>query len=97
MDILVTVWKKTDSIVARKISDEVILVPIRHNVADLDSIYTLNETSARIWELIDGSKTGNEILTVIASEFEITFKQATDDLINFLLQLENIQAIKSVS
>ena len=42
------------NIVDRNIAGEVILVPIRNNVGDLESIYTLNETAARIWELLDG-------------------------------------------
>ena len=54
MDFDEKVYKKSDSIVSRKIADEFILVPIRQNVGDMESIYALNETSARIWELIDG-------------------------------------------
>ncbi|MFZ6016559.1 MAG: PqqD family protein [Nitrospirota bacterium] len=57
MDLLEKVYKKSDSIVFRKIADEFILVPIRQKVVDLKSIYTLNEVSAFIWELIDGKKT----------------------------------------
>ena len=56
MDFLNTVYKKSDSIVSRRIADEFILVSIRQNVGDLESIYTLNETAARIWELIDGKR-----------------------------------------
>jgi hypothetical protein len=94
MDYLATIWKKTDSVVARKISDEVILVPIRQTVADLDSIYTLNETSARIWELLDGRNTGTEIITVLTTEFDSSPEQMTADVENFLKQLESIQAIQ---
>ena len=35
MDFLEKVYKKSDSIVSRKIADEFILVPIRQNVGDL--------------------------------------------------------------
>jgi hypothetical protein len=94
MDYLATIWKKTDSVVARKISDEVILVPIRQTVADLDSIYTLNETSARIWELLDGRNTGTEIIAVLTTEFDSSPEQMTADVENFLKQLESIQAIQ---
>lgn len=94
MNYLATVWKKTDAVVARKISDEIILVPIRQNVADLDSIYSFNETSARIWELINGNNTGTEILAVLATEFDSSPQQMTEDLENFLRQLESIHAIQ---
>ncbi len=39
---------KDPNMVFRQIGDEVILVPIRRNVADLESIYTLNPVAARI-------------------------------------------------
>jgi hypothetical protein len=92
-DFLDKVYKKSDSIVFRKIADEFILVPIRQNVGDLESICTLNEVAARIWELIDGKMKAREIKDKIVEEFEVTPKQAEKDLIEYLQQLEEIEAI----
>ena len=93
MDFLEKVYKKSDSIVSRKIADEFILVPIRHNVGDLESIYTLNESAARIWELIDGEISVGEIREKIVDEFEVTPEEAEKDLMEHLQQLEGISAI----
>jgi hypothetical protein len=93
MDFLDKVYKKSDSIVFRKIADEFILVPIRQNVGDLESICTLNEVAARIWELIDGKMKAREIKDKIVEEFEVAPKQAEKDLIEYLQQLEEIEAI----
>ncbi|MFB0521670.1 MAG: PqqD family protein [Desulfatiglandales bacterium] len=93
MDFLERVYKKTDSIVSRKIADELILVPIRQNVGDLESIYTLNETAARIWELIDGKISVREIRERIVEEFEVTSEEAEKDLVEHLQQLQGIKAI----
>ncbi|MGD2124952.1 MAG: PqqD family protein [Desulfobacteraceae bacterium] len=93
MDILEKVYKKSDAIVARRISDEFILVPVRQDVGDLESIYTLNETGARIWELIDGKTTVGDIKERILDEFEVTSEDAERDLIEHLKQLETIKAI----
>jgi hypothetical protein len=93
MDFLDKVYKKSDSIVFRKIADEFILVPIRQNVGDLESICTLNEVAARIWELIDGKMKAREIKDKIVEEFEVTPKQAEKDLVEYLQQLEEIEAI----
>ncbi len=87
------VYKKSDSIVFRKIADEFILVPIRQNVGDLESISTLNEVAARIWELIDGKMKVREIKDKIVEEFEVTPQQAEKDIIEYLQQLEGIEAI----
>lgn len=93
MDFLEKVYQKSDSIVSRKIADEFILVPIRQNVGDLESIYTLNETAARIWELIDGKIEVREIKERIVEGFEVTPEEAEKDLIEHLQQLEEIEAI----
>ena len=93
MDFLEKVYKKSDSIVSRRIGDEFILVPIRQNVGDLESIYTLNETGARIWELIDGKIEVREIKERIVVEFDVTPEEAEKDLMEHLLQLEGIKAI----
>jgi len=93
MHLLDKVYKKSDSIVFRKIADEFILVPIRQNVGDLESISTLNEVAARIWELIDGKMKVKEIKDKIVEEFEVTPQQAEKDLIEYLQKLKEIEAI----
>jgi len=93
MSLLDKVYKKSDSIVFRKIADEFILVPIRQNVGDLESICTLNDVAARIWELIDGKMKVKEIKDKIVEEFEVAPEEAEKDLIEYLRQLEGIKAI----
>ena len=93
MSFLDKVYKKSDSIVSRKIADEFILVPIRQNVGDLESISTLNEVAARIWELIDGKMKVREIKDKIVEEFEVTPQQAEKDLVEYIKQLKEIEAI----
>jgi hypothetical protein len=46
------------SMVFRIIGGQCLLVPIRQNVADLESIYVLNEVGGYIWEL---RRSGNEL------------------------------------
>ena len=94
MDFLGKVYKKSDSIVSRKIGDEFILVPIRQDVGDLESIYTLNETAALIWELIDGKTEAGKIKERIVEEFDVEPEEAEKDLIEHLQQLEGIEAIE---
>ena len=93
MNYLDKVYNKSDSIVSRKIADEFILVPIRQNVGDLESIYTLNETGARIWELIDGKIKAGEIKEKLIEEFEVAPEEVEKDIVEHLMQLEEIKAI----
>jgi hypothetical protein len=93
MTYLDRIYRKSDSIVFRKIGDECILVPIRQGVGDLDSIYTLNETAARIWDLIDGQKKVQEIKDQLLAEYDVTPFEAEKDLLGHIEQLESIQAV----
>lgn len=94
MDELTKLFVKDPNIVSRKIAGEVILVPIRKNVGDLESIYTLNEMAARIWELIDGERKIEEIRDILLEEFDVTCEKIEKDLAKYIRELEDIGAIK---
>ena len=93
MSYLEKCYQKDPNIVFRKIGDEFILVPIKQNVGDLESIYTLNEVAARIWELIDGKRKVREIKDKIVGEFKVTPEEAKKDIIELFRQFEEIKAI----
>ena len=66
------------------------MVPIRQNVGDLESIYTLNEVGAFIWELTEGKRKVKDIKEMIVEEFDVSPEEAEKDLIEFIQQLEEI-------
>jgi len=96
MDYLERRYEKDPNMVYRMIADEFILVPIRQHVADLESIYTLDEVGARIWELIDGQRTVKEIRDLIVEEYEVSPDVAEADLVEFIQQLEAIGGVREV-
>jgi hypothetical protein len=87
---------KDPSIVARRIADELILVPIRHRAGDVESIYTMNEVACRIWELIDGQRQVHQIRDVILEEYDVGLEEAEADLVDFLQQLAHAGAVKAL-
>ena len=89
-------YQKSDDIVSRDIAGETILVPIRNNVGDLESIYTLNETAARVWSLLDGQRTVREIRDAIVAEYEVEQEEAEQDVLELLAQLESFRGITKV-
>lgn len=91
------IYHQDPSIVSREVAGEVILVPIRDNVGDLESIYTLNETAARIWALLDGERTLADVRDAIVAEFEVEPAEAEADLLELVEHLEAIEAITSLS
>jgi hypothetical protein len=92
----VQVYRKSPDIVARRILDEVILVPVRRKAGEVECLYTLNEVGARIWELIDGHRRVGEIRDVIVGECEVNEAKAEADLLTLVEQLSQIGAITEV-
>jgi len=90
------IFRKNENFVFRQIDDETILVPIKNNVGDMGSIYNLNEVGAYVWEYLDGEKTLFDIKNLVAGEFEVSLEDAECDLLEFVNQLEKIEAIQPV-
>ena len=87
------VYCKDPAIVARQIAGEMILVPIRQNVGDLESIYLLNDTAMFTWQLLDGNHSLAEIRSLVTQEFEVDELQAGQDLLELIADLERVGAV----
>jgi methyltransferase-like protein len=81
---LKTILSHSSTIVTRKTGNEYVLVPITNNIADMNSVYTLNETGAYIWEQIDGEKNVEEIITSLTEEYDIDKQNAEADVCTFI-------------
>ena len=82
-------------VVTRRIANETVIVPMTANVADLDSVYTLNEVGSFIWELLDGTRTAQSIAEAVAAEFDVALDQAVRDVDELLTALEDKGLSKS--
>lgn len=71
-------------VVTRKTGNEYVLVPVANNIADMNSVYTLNETGAFIWEQIDGKRTMREIIAAVNAEYKIDKETASADVLEFV-------------
>jgi hypothetical protein len=96
MDFNTQRYQKNPSIVSQEIAGEVILVPVRPSVGELESIYTLNETGALVWSLMDGIHSLAEIHQQILAEYTVDAEQARQDLLELIEQLQKIEAIIGV-
>lgn len=81
---LKSIISRSPSIVTRKTGNEYVLVPIANNIADMTSVYTLNETGAFIWDQIDGKRSVEEIIILMTSEYEVGFETAREDVFEFV-------------
>jgi Coenzyme PQQ synthesis protein D (PqqD). len=76
--------------VAREVGDELIIVPLSGNVAQMNELFTLNETARFIWENITENNTVQDLENQLTTTFDIDSDRAKKDIEKFLRQLENI-------
>ena len=94
MTALNSVLSHSPSVVTRKTGNEYVLVPISNNIADMNSVYTLNETGAFIWELIDGKREVEEIISELTKEYDIDVSTARADVMDFVEKMNKYLIIK---
>jgi hypothetical protein len=76
------------AVVGRIVNNEAVLViPVKGQVK------VLNEVGARIWSLIDGSRTVGEIKTIIETEYAVSAEDALNDTSIFINQLAEREII----
>ena len=71
-----------DDVVSRRLEDEVVLVHLQTN-----RIYTLNETGARLWELLKEGRSRAEIEEQLFQEFEVERDQLQEEVERLLALL----------
>jgi hypothetical protein len=80
---LKSILSHSPSVVTRKTGNEYVLVPIANNIADMTSVYTLNETGAFIWDQINGRRSVEAIIDLMTAEYDVDFKTASEDVFDF--------------
>jgi len=88
------VYSKNPDVIFRTVADECILVPVKKSVSDMESIYSLNQVAACVWQLIDGENSDERIRELLADEFDVPDEQLENDLQAFLNLLKNERIIE---
>ena len=91
------IYSKTPDFVHREVAGESILVPIRRQLSEVNSLYVLNETGAAVWRRIDGTRPIRAILTELSNEYDVTSEQLEKDLSTLIEDLLSIRAIEETS
>jgi len=79
----------------RVIDGVAVLVPIKQSGPEIRRLYRLKDpVSLRIWELLDGRRTVQEIHQVLCQEFDTESHKAKRDLVKFLRHLKSIGAVQ---
>jgi hypothetical protein len=88
---------RNQEVVSRKIEGELIIVPVRSGVGDLNSLYTLNPVGSVLWDFMNEGHTIREMVERVCNEFEVTTTQAEKDIQAFLDSLLEEKLVQSAA
>ena len=86
---LETLIEKKKNYASKKVGDEFIVIPVKDNVAEMETLINLNEVGSFIWERLEEGVTLERIQQDIAGEFDVDAETAKADLYEFLVSLDN--------
>lgn len=81
---------RSQSVVARVVARETLIVPIRSNVGDLASIYRFNATGTLVWKLLQSPRTVDDLATAVAAEYEVDLAEAERDVRRFVNEMRSV-------
>ena len=85
---------RSESVVARVVAGETLIVPVRAKVGDLASIYSFNGTGTLIWKLLESPRTVADLATAVAQEYEVDPAQAERDATNFVSEMKAVGLVE---
>ena len=74
--------------VTREVGNELIVVPLSANVAQMNELFALNETAKVIWENLNEGADMSALIQTITDTFDIDRHTAEKDIAVFLQTLE---------
>ena len=86
---------RSQSVVARMVAGETLIVPIRGKVGDLASIYSFNGTGSLIWNLLETPRTVTQLAATIATAYEIEPSQAESDVTKFVAEMKAVGLVEA--
>lgn len=79
--------RRSSNVVSRIVADEAIVVPIRRGAADLDSIYTFNESGTKLWSMIENGLDAAALASYLQAEYGLSQTEALVDAEAFVKDL----------
>lgn len=89
--------RRNGNVVSRVVAGEAVVVPIRRGVADMDYIYTFNETGTLLWGLVEDNRRVMEMIERLQTEYGLPEEQAIADVEAFITELVEAGLLERVA
>ena len=87
-------FSKEKDCVTRSIGEHTIIVPLRSEVADLESVYSLNGCGSRMWHLLDSATSLDVLVDDLCREYDVEEAKAREDVEAFVDKLSGFGLLK---
>ncbi|MBI3475015.1 MAG: PqqD family protein [Acidobacteria bacterium] len=91
-----SVYRRSNAVVSRKISGETLVVPIRGKVGDLASIYSFNESGSVLWAALEKPRSLEELASVLCQSFDVEQGDAWRDADEFVQEMQAAGLLSAV-
>ncbi len=92
--LITSICQEKSHFVCRQTGEELLLIPLKDNVADFNQYLTLNEVGAFIWENLEEGDDEATLVAKICTEFEANEDDVLEDLRAFLEKLRTYLEIQ---
>jgi hypothetical protein len=85
-----TRFHRSSTVVSRQIGNELVVVPIRGGVGDLDAVFSFNSVGADVWTLLENEQTFEELVGWVVDHYEAAEREQVEkDINDFVSDLLN--------
>ena len=86
---------RSQSVVARVVAGETLIVPVRAKVGDLASIYSFNGTGTLIWKLLESPHTVETLAEAVAGAYDVDMARAEKDVTDFVNEMKVVGLVQA--
>jgi hypothetical protein len=87
-------YQRKNDFVCKRTNEELLLIPLKDNVADFNQYLVLNEVGAFIWDQLHPESTAEELKTAISAAFDAPESQIDSDLAQFINELDRYTSVQ---
>ncbi len=85
-----------DRFVTRQMGNEMVLVPLSNNVADMTSVLTLNQVGSDILKVLEKPTTVNDVVEQLFMHYDVNKKVLEEDVKAFLAEALEKNVIQQI-
>ncbi len=90
------VFIQDENIICREIAGELIIVPVRGNLADMETIFSIEGSAGQIWQQLDGNNSLADIRDSMLETFDVEEETINSDIVEFVDEIYNAGLVRLV-